>query len=84
MAGTGMVTLTKEQVEAVYDELDRRIDIDADWDVAADDASKWIAEERKSRLQGVYGTIMAIVPYSNWQDVVRWIQEIEERRYGNG
>lgn len=84
MAGMGMVTLTKEQVEAVYDELDRRIDIDADWDAMADDASKWIAEERKSRLQGVYGTIMAVVPNSNWQDIVRWIQEIEERRYGNG
>lgn len=84
MAGLAMVTLTKEQVEAIYDELDRRMDGDIKDGSIPADKPKWIAEERKSRLQGVYGTIMAIVPNNNWRDIVWWIRETERKRYGDG
>lgn len=81
MAST-KVTLTREQVEAIYDELDRRMDFDIkEGDIPAN-KPKWIAEERKSRLQGLYGTIMALVSNGNWRDIVWWIQDIEEKRYG--
>jgi len=72
---------TREDIEKVYDELDRRMEIDI-----RDEAIPWngdsIREERASRLQGVYGTIMALAPDKNWQEVVRWFGEIEEERYG--
>lgn len=34
------------------------------------------------RLQGVYGTIMALASNANWREVVWWIDEIENERYG--
>ena len=77
-----MITLTKEQVEKVYDELDRRIAFDIkEGDIPAN-KPKWIEQESRSRLDGVYGTMMALVPNSNWRDIVWWISEIEEKRYG--
>lgn len=73
-----MIILTKEDITKVYNELDRRMDMDiADGTIPM----RYIDEERKARLQGVYGTIMAIVPNRNWQDIVWWIDEIEEERY---
>lgn len=73
-----MIILTKEDITKVYNELDRRMDMDiADGTIP----KRYIDEERKARLQGVYGTIMAIVPNRNWQDIVWWIDEIEEERY---
>lgn len=35
------------------------------------------------RLQGVYGTIMALASDANWREVVWWIDEIENERYGH-
>lgn len=76
-----MVRLTKDDIEKIYDELDRRINEDIkDGNLPA--REKYISEERASRAQGVYGTIMAIVPNDNWRDIVWWMDEIEEKRYG--
>lgn len=79
-----MITLTKEDVIKVYDELDRRMEIDTEdmMDIPNFNINRWIWDERASRLQGVYGTIMALVPNRNWQDIVYWKNQIEEERYG--
>lgn len=76
-----MVTITKQDVEKIYDELDRRIQLDIE-DGTIPNKDKWIWDERASRLQGVYGTMMAIVSNENWQKIVWWKDDIEEERYG--
>lgn len=77
----GTMTFTREQIEAVYDELDRRIDLDIA-DETLPNKARWIWDERASRLQGVYGTLMALATNKNWQDITWWISDIEEKRYG--
>lgn len=79
--GPAKRTLTREDIESVYDELDRRMYVDVK-DGTIPYSERWIREERASRLQGVYGTLMALVPNRNWQDITTWIHEIEEKRYG--
>ena len=69
------VRYIKDDVERVYDEVDRRIA-----DYIKDDAFEWLSdmiEYRKAMLQGVYSTLM--VTASNWPDVAAWCREIEER-----
>lgn len=73
-----MLNLTKEDIVDVYDELDRRINMDIEDKTIP---ARYIEEERKARLQGVYGTLMALVPIKNWREIVWWIDEIEEERY---
>lgn len=75
------INFTQEQVKAVYDEVDRRIELDI-----KDGDFKWeseIVEYRKAMLQGVYSVLMSLAPNRNWQDTTWWIQEEEEKRYGN-
>lgn len=70
------MTLTKADVLNVYDELDRRMDIDY---VDGYFTASQISAERTSRLQGVYGTLKVLA--DNWRDVVSWISDIETERY---
>lgn len=74
--------LTKADIERVYDEFDRRLGMDMreayyDGHIDID-----IDGTRRDRLQGVYGTLMVLVPQDNWSEIVFWIDEIERERYG--
>lgn len=73
-----MYNFTKEDLIKVYDELDRRMNLDLEDGTVP---RRYATEERKARLQGVYGTLMALVPNKNWQSITWWIDEIEEERY---
>lgn len=73
-----MHTFTKEDIVKVYDELDRRINMDVEDSIVP---RRYVEDERKSRLQGLYGTLMVLVPNENWREIVWWIDEIEEERY---
>ena len=70
------MTLTKADVLNVYDELDRRMDIDY---AHGHFTARQISAERTSRLQGVYGTLKVLA--DNWRDVVSWTSDIETERY---
>ena len=59
--------ITYEDVEAVYDEYERRMQMD-----------KYDKYERLSYMQGIYGTLMALA--DNWIDVVNYIDVIEVNR----
>lgn len=76
-----MMTMTREDIKKVMDEFIRRMDIDInDWiEDGYEFSSKDIREEIASRMQGVYGTIMALVPNKNWRDIVWWLDEELER-----
>ena len=65
---------TKEDVERVYDEVERRIQIDVRDDCF--DTQDEIIEYRNAMLQGVYGTLMVLA--SNWPDVRSMTDVIEE------
>ena len=70
-----LVSYNKKDVERVYDEVDRRIQLitdDGEFDWLSD-----LVEYRKAMLQGVYSTLM--VTSRNWPDVSSWCREIEER-----
>ena len=69
---------TKEDIIKVYDELDRRMELDIEDGTVP---RRYIGEERKARLQGLYGTSMVLVSNKEWQQIVWWIDEIEEERY---
>lgn len=72
---------TRRDIERIYDELDRRMNADIKrGDIPADEQS--IHNERITRLQGVYGTIMVTASDANWRDIVWWLDEIEAERYG--
>ena len=75
----GNIRLTKEDIVKIYDELDRRMerDIKDYLDDNKEVKRQVIAIEYGARLQGVYGTIKAIVPNDNGCEIVRWIDEIE-------
>ena len=75
------INFTQEQVEAVYDEIDRRIDF-----MLKNGEFKWeaeIVEYRKAMFQGAYSVLMSLAPNRNWQDTTWWIHEEEEKRYGD-
>lgn len=78
-----LIVLKREDIERVYDELDRRIKVDIKDGTLPSGRDKWIWEERAARLQGVYGTLMVLVPNSNWRQIVQWKDDIEEERYGS-
>ena len=78
--------LTKKDVVKVYDEFDRRISLDIYDGTISDKAGRlysreFLIEEYKSRLQGVYGTLMALSEDDNWSDVAFWCRSIEDERY---
>ena len=75
----GNIRLTKEDIVKIYDELDRRMERDIkDYLEDNKEVKRQVIEiEYGARLQGVYGTIKAIVPNDNWCEIVRWIDEIE-------
>ena len=71
---------TRQDIEKVYDEFDRRMLIDImDGTIPDCIERNYIYRDR---LQGVYGTIMALASDENWREVVWWIDEIERKRYG--
>ena len=77
----GKIRITKEDVERVYDEFDRRIKEDIkDGTIPMDE--KAIHEEAVTRLQGVYGTLMALVSNEHWITVSVMIDQVEAERYG--
>lgn len=74
------MVFTKQDIKAVYDELDRRIELDMS-DGTIPDCIE-LKYTRSDRLQGVYGTLMALATNENWRDIVWWCEEIERERYG--
>lgn len=77
-----MRTFTKENVQAVYDEVDRRIGLDVkNGYVPAEDGyilAETIEEYRKTVLQGVYSVLMTLS--ADWPTVRQMCDEEEERR----
>lgn len=72
------IKFTREDVERVYDEVERRLEVDKACGAFTNEAE--IRECRNAMLQGVYGTLMTLA--SNWSDVrCKMIDPIEEERY---
>lgn len=77
---------TREDIAKVMEETKRRMDFDIKEGVLPRNA-RYIKAELATRMQGVYGTIMAVVPNKNWCDIVWWLDdELEElyKHYGLG
>ena len=75
--GMQKMEYTREMVEAIYDEMDRRIELDI-----ASGCFRWereIVEARKTMLQGIYSVMM--VTASNWSELTWTLEEIEAERY---
>lgn len=66
---------TKEQIEAVYDEVSRRLTQMA----ADDDFEDYFdrKEYQKAMLQGVYSALIATA--TNWPEAEKWCCEAEEK-----
>lgn len=74
------MVFTQEDIEKVMAEFKRRIDMDIeDGDIPRN--ARFLRTEIAARMQGVYGTIMAVVPNRNWQDVVWWLDEELEKLF---
>ena len=78
------ITFTREQVEAVYDEVDRRLECDLFSGYFYDKLGQFDEDEfkgyRNAMLQGVYSVLMSLA--TNWSDVRCFmIDPIEEKRY---
>lgn len=66
---------TREDIEAVYDEVDRRVEYPyGDFENICE---RW--DYRNAMLQGVYTALM--VQARNWTEVASWCSEIEYSRY---
>lgn len=77
---------TREDIAKVMKETQRRMDDDIHDGIIPQNA-KYIRAELASRMQGVYGAIMAVVPNRNWRDITWWLDdELEElyKWYGLG
>lgn len=83
---TKMLKLTRNDIEKVYDEIDRRISLAVkDGDLVAEE----IFGERVSLINGMCATLSALLTDTNWQEVVQWMDAIENERgywpnYGEG
>lgn len=69
------IKYTREDIEAVYDEVDRRIEFETKDGTFDTIFERW--DYRAAMLQGVYGTLM--VTAQNWPDVAFWTTVIETR-----
>lgn len=67
------IKFDKEQIKAIYDEVDRRILLLIEDDYYTE---REINNERRAMLQGVYSVLSSLA--SNWPEVRYWIDEIEE------
>jgi len=70
------MTITKENLEKIYDEVERRINIDIKSNVLK--TEREIKDTRSDMMQGVYSALMTIA--DNWEDVVWYIDEEEKKR----
>ncbi len=70
------VAFTREQLEAAYNELDRRLEMNQEDGMY--DRRQWFIEDRKAYLQGLYGTLMVLS--ADWPTVASWCRLIEEER----
>lgn len=70
------MTFTMEQLNQVFDEMERRLSVDIDNGVLRTDRE--IRYARNDMLQGVYGTLMVLA--DNWSDVRQMIDRIEIER----
>lgn len=71
---------TREELELVLDEVDRRLDIEVR-EAAFEGNSYTLGEIKELRaliMQGVYGTLMKLA--SDWSGVVVMIDELKEGR----
>lgn len=68
---------TRKQIEAVYDEIDRRVMLEVN-DGTFETVTE-VSDYRNAMLQGTYSALM--VQAKNWPQVVRWCDEIEAKRY---
>lgn len=65
------IKFEKEQIRAIYDEVERRIS-----DIPFLENEYEIIQERRAMLQGVYSVFCALA--TNWPEVRHWTDEIEE------
>lgn len=69
------IIFDRGQIEAIYDEVDRRMQafIDDDYYTEAE-----INEERRAMMQGVYSVLSTLA--GNWPEVRHWTDKIEAER----
>lgn len=70
------MTITKQNLEKIYDEVERRINIDIKSNVLKTEREN--KDTRSDMMQGVYSALMTIA--DNWEDVVWYIDEEEKKR----
>ena len=66
---------TKEQIEAVYGEVSRRLTQMVENEDFEDDFDR--KEYQKAMLQGVYSALIATA--TNWPEAAKWCCEAEEK-----
>ena len=72
-----LIIFTRDDVAKVMEEFMRRLDdeLTAERAHGTPLTAKYIKAEIATRMQGVYGTIMAVVPKKNWCDVTWWLDD---------
>lgn len=80
MIKTTQITMTQDDIKKVMEEFKRRIKLDLE-DKTISHNARYLREEIACRMQGVYGTIMAVVPNRNWQDIVWWLDDELDELY---
>lgn len=74
------IVLNEDHIKSIMTELERRIDLDiADGTIPMN--HRYIREELATRMQGVYGTIMVLVPNDNWREIVWWLDDELDKLY---
>lgn len=71
------IKFEKEQIKAIYDEVDRRMLMQINDNSFENDYE--IMQERRSMHQGVYSVLCALA--INWPEVRHWTDEIESQLY---
>ncbi len=77
--------LTKDDINRIYDEMERRLDKDIkelyeDGYFNDKNQDEYTKDMRYNRMQGVYGTLMAITTDDEWRDLVWIIYKVDQER----
>lgn len=77
------IQFEKEDISRVYDEVERRLEIDVsdlyEDGISGKELNRIITETRLAMLQGVYSTLMMLS--LDWPDVVQMINKEENERW---
>lgn len=71
------IKFEKEQIEAIYDEVDRRMLMAINDDCFENEYE--IMRERRTMHQGVYSVLSVLA--INWPEVRSWTDEVESQLY---